>query len=195
MTPAAATTITLIKVPTPLMTTRVMRATMEMNALNVDVHLKIQKAYKYINPLNIIVSKTRRHLLEFWPCRSNKRCVICKQGKFCTSVSSTKNQKKHQIKQPVTCKTENVCYLINYAKCYDQYIGETRLQFRERMNNHKSDIRTNKKSNGMVRHFSKCGIQNLKPTVLEKACSRDPFIRKAREQYCIELLDTAINAQ
>ena len=47
----------------------------------------------------------------------------------------------------------------------------------------------------MVRHFSKCGIQNLKPTALEKVRSRDPFIRKAREQYYIELLDTAINAQ
>ena len=32
--------------------------------LNVDVNLKIQKAYKYIDPLNITVSKTRRHLLD-----------------------------------------------------------------------------------------------------------------------------------
>ena len=61
---AAATTITLIKVPTPIKTTRMMRATTEMNALNVDVHLKIQKTYKYIDPLNIIVSKTRCHLLD-----------------------------------------------------------------------------------------------------------------------------------
>ena len=128
---------------------------------------------------------------RFCPCRSDKRCDICKQGKFCLSVSSMKNQKRHQIKQPVTCKTENVCYLIS---C-DQYIGETKLKFHEHMNNHKSDIRTNKKSNGMVRHFSKCGIENLKPTVLEKVRSRDPFIHKARQQYYNELLDTAINAQ
>ena len=47
----------------------------------------------------------------------------------------------------------------------------------------------------MVRHFSKCGIQNLQPTVLEKVRSRDPFIRKAREQFYIKLLGTAINAQ
>ena len=117
------------------------------------------------------------------------------QGKYCKSESSRKTQKKHQIKQPVTCETENVCYLINCAKCYDQYIGETSPQFHERMNNHKSGIRTNKKSNGMVRHFSKCGIQNLKPTVLKKVRPRDSFIRKAKEQYYIELLDTCINAQ
>ena len=47
----------------------------------------------------------------------------------------------------------------------------------------------------MVRRFPKCGIQNLKPTVLEKVRSTDPHIRKAREQHYIELLDTAINAQ
>ena len=41
-----------------------MRATTEMNALNVDVNLKIQKVYKYINPLNLTVSKTRQYLLD-----------------------------------------------------------------------------------------------------------------------------------
>ena len=46
-----------------------------------------------------------------------------------------------------------------------------------------------------MRHFSKCGVENLKPTILEKVCSRDPFIPKAREQYYIELLDTAISTQ
>ena len=40
------------------------RTTTEMNALNVGVHLEIKKAYKCIDPLNIIVSKTRRHLLD-----------------------------------------------------------------------------------------------------------------------------------
>ena len=47
----------------------------------------------------------------------------------------------------------------------------------------------------MLRHFSKCGRENLKPIALEKVHSRDPLIHKAREKYCIELLDTAINAQ
>ena len=63
-TPAAATTITEIKVPTPIKTTRVMRATTEMNALNVDVNIKVQKAYRYVDLLNKTVSKIRRHLLD-----------------------------------------------------------------------------------------------------------------------------------
>ena len=51
----------------------------------------------------------------------------------------------------------------------------------------------------MVRHFSKCGIDNVKPNILEKVRSRDHYICKAREQYYIqyyiELLEPQINAQ
>ena len=142
MIPAAATTITLIKVLTPIQTTRVMKATTEMNALNVDIHLKIQKAYKYIDPLNIIVSKTCRHLLDSGLVALIKDVTFVNKENSADPCLVQKNRKKHQIKQPVTCKTENVCYLINCAKCYDQHIRETRLQFHERMNNHKSNIRT-----------------------------------------------------
>ena len=63
------------------------------------------------------------------------------------------------------------------------------------MNNHESDIRLENKNNGMVRHFSKCGTDDVTPNILEKVHSRDHYIRKAREQYCIELMEPHINAQ
>ena len=47
----------------------------------------------------------------------------------------------------------------------------------------------------MVPHFSECSLNNIQPTILEKVCSSDPYIRKAREQFYIELLETDINAQ
>ena len=78
---------------------------------------------------------------------------------------------------------------------HQEYVGETELEFHCRMNNHKSDIRSGNKSNGMVRHFSKCGIDNVTPNILEKVRSRDHYIRKAREQYYIEPLEPQINAQ
>ena len=67
---------------------------------------------KFKNPKGLQTHQSSKHNRKqntptsagFWPCRSDKRCDICKQVKFCTSVSGTKNQKKHQIKQPVTCK-------------------------------------------------------------------------------------------
>ena len=54
------------------------------------------------------------------------------------------------------------------------------------MNNHTSDIRTNKKSTGMVPHFADCGMNNIQPIILERVQSSDPFIRKAREQFYID---------
>ena len=80
-------------------------------------------------------------------------------------------------------------------KCSQQYTGETKLKFHLRMSNHKSDVRANKKSTGMIRHFSNCGVTNIQPTILERVRSLDPFISKAREQFYIELLGTGINAQ
>ena len=39
----------------------------------------------------------------------------------------------------------------------------------------------------MVRQFSECGLNNIQPIILEKVRSSDPFIRKATEQFYIEL--------
>ena len=47
----------------------------------------------------------------------------------------------------------------------------------------------------MIRHFSSCGVTNIQPTIVERVRSSDSFIRKAREQFYIELLGTEINAQ
>ena len=159
--------------------------------------------YHILKPKGLKIHRSSKHKKQsnkpttpgFWPCKSDPRCAICKEGHFSTSITSHHNSKTHNIKQSVTCKSDNVCYLIDCSKCKQQYIGETELEFHCRMNNHKSDIRLENKSNGMVRHFSKCGIDNMTPNILEKVRSRDHYIRKAREQYYIELLEPQINAQ
>ena len=123
----------------------------------------------------------------FWPCKSDSRCDTCRRGHFCTSVESSKNGRKHQIQQPLTCKSKNICFLIHCKHCNQQYTGETQLEFHLRLNNNTSDIKLNKKSTGMVRHFGDCGVNNMQPVILEKVGSSDPFIRKAREQFYIDL--------
>ena len=82
----------------------------------------------------------------FWPCKSDSRCDTCRRGHFCTSVESSKNGRKHQIQQPLTCKSKNICYLIHCKHCNQQYTGETKLEFHLRLNNHTSDIKLNKKN-------------------------------------------------
>ena len=117
------------------------------------------------------------------------------KGLFHSTITSSKNGKKHQIKWPLTCKSKNICYLINCKHCNQQYTGEAKREFYLRLNSHTSDIKLNQKSTGMVGHFSECGLENIQPIILEKVRSTDLFIHKARKQFYIDLLETEINAQ
>ena len=100
------------------------------------------------NPKGLKIHRSSKHKKQsnkpttpgFWPCKSDPRCAICKEGHFSTSIISHHNSKTHNIKQSVTCKSNNVCYLIDCNKCKQQYVGETELEFHCQMNNHKSDI-------------------------------------------------------
>ena len=78
----------------------------------------------------------------FWPCKSDSRCDTCKEGHFCISVESSKNGRKHQIQQPLTCKSKNTCYLIHCKSAIHQ---KTKLEFHLRLNNHASDYKTQQK--------------------------------------------------
>ena len=72
---------------------------------------------------------------------------------------------------------------------------EIQLEFRKGMSNYTSGIRQKKKNIGMVRHFANCSLNNVQPIILERARSSDSFIRKAREQFYINIFGTEINAQ
>ena len=158
-------------------------------ALKNEKGLKIHRTSKHRRKQNTTTSP------GFWPCNSDTRCKTSKKGLFHSTITSSKNGKKHQIKQSLTCKSKNICYLINCKHCNQQYTRETKREFHLRLNSHTSDIKLNQKSTGVVRHFSECGLENIQPIILEKVRSTDPFIRKAREQFYIDLLETEINAQ
>ena len=57
----------------------------------------------------------------FWPCKSDSKFDTCRRGHFCTSVESSKNGRKHQIQQPLTCESKNICSLIHCKHCNQQY--------------------------------------------------------------------------
>ena len=46
----------------------------------------------------------------------------------------------------------------------------------------------------MVRHFVDCGVNNMQHVILEKFRSSHLLIRKAREQFYIDLLEIEINS-
>ena len=166
----------------------------QTNVLNVVFSWKMKRDSKYTAPQNTDGSKIIGPHPGFWPCKSDSRCDTCRRGHFCTSVESSKNGRKHQIHQPLTCKSKNICYLIHCKHCNQQYTGKTQLEFYLRLNNHTIDIKLNKKSTGMVRHFGDCGVNNMQHVILEKFRSSHLLIRKAREQFYIDLLEIEINS-
>ena len=79
------------------------------------------------------------------------------------------------------------------GSCKQQYVGETKRQLSHRMNGHKSDIKLQKKSLPIVKHFNKCPTDEFQVTAIEKCRSRDSYIRKARESFYCKILKPKIN--
>ena len=114
-------------------------------------------------------------------------------GKFTGAAKSNTTGETITLRQHTTCKTSNVIYLIECSKCNEQYVGETGHPVHHRGNQHRSDIQGGHKNIPSLRHFKKCGVENLKLTVLEKVRSKNQEIRKARESYWILRLNPDIN--
>jgi len=90
------------------------------------------------------------------------------------SVRSNVTGVKHYIKQRINCDSRRVIYLIECARCNEQYVGETERKLKTRMNEHRSDI-VNKLSKSVSRHFNSkdhC-IDDMKVYGLEKVQFHD----------------------
>ena len=87
--------------------------------------------------------------------------------------------------QYTNCHTQNVIYLITCDKCQEQYVGETGNSIHTRAYQHRSDVTVGNKNIPTVRHFKRCGRENMKLTVIEKLRSTDQYTRRAREEYWI----------
>ena len=90
----------------------------------------------------------------------------------------------------MSCKSNNVVYVISCANCGDQYVGSA-IDFKTRFRIHKSDIKTKKDRCGTARHFNnKCSDNNnphkfLQVQLIESVISDDDLEGKLweREKY------------
>ena len=57
------------------------------------------------------------------------------------------------MKQDIDCNSKNLIYLISCRQCHKQYVGQTSMTLRDRINNHLSCIRTHK-NNPIGLHFN-----------------------------------------
>ena len=90
------------------------------------------------------------------------------------------------------CRTRNVVYLIECAKCSIQYIGETENALRVRLTGHRSDISHHRLDRPVALHFNQPhhSLKDLTIMVIEKIYREDAQLRRQKERYWIETIKT-----
>jgi len=91
----------------------------------------------------------------------------------------------------MNCNSANIIYLVNCTKCNKLYVGETKRQLKDRLNNHRSDIKLFKNTTIAI-HFNDTNhtVNNLKITPIEQLHTEDTRLRLQREKYWIKTLHT-----
>lgn len=78
-----------------------------------------------------------------YPC-NEKKCKTCGIHIPTKTFSSTSHKKQYNIKDHITCNSENLIYQLQCNLCQAQYIGLTTQTLRKRMNGHRQDVKTGK---------------------------------------------------
>lgn len=92
-----------------------------------------------------------------------KRCHLCDlHPPITTTFQNFQTGDTYSITENISCNTRGVIYLITCQKCFMQYIGETSRTPRERLSDHKSNIRHNKDT-PIANHFDGviCTLEDL----------------------------------
>jgi hypothetical protein len=132
-----------------------------------------------------------------------KRCILCQEHlQQTTTFSSVRTGQRFQIRDHVDCKSTNVIYLIDCAKCHDvQYVGETGQTVSRRFHGHRSSIKqqgnsstndSSKRETLVARHFQGQGhtLQHLRVTVIEQVQEDNTNTRRKRERFWRHKLKT-----
>ena len=84
------------------------------------------------------------------------RCDLCKNLLVNSQTFfSAHTGKIYFVRQKLSCNSANVIYLVHCKKCNLQYVGSTTTEFKVRFRNHKSSIKTNKKTCEVAIHFNR----------------------------------------
>jgi len=147
-------------------------------------------------------SKNLKQMLVRSQLESNKRgkfvrcgqnnCKACKSHTVDSSiVKSTFFKKDFEIKDTISCTSENIIYCITCRVCQLQYVGETSRSLRERLNDHRSSIKLKKKT-PIAQHFNSPNhsILDLKIIGIELCKNNSHISRQHREQHWQKTLGT-----
>ena len=130
-------------------------------------------------------NNTIRYPPGVFRCNSRHCCLTCPNiddGRTTYTFNTT--GETPAIKQHITCKSNNLTYMIECKKCKKQYIGETKRSLRERFTEHRQATNNSDHASALAAvptHFNlpSHSVKDMLLTPLELHPSR----RKAREAY------------
>ena len=120
-------------------------------------------------------------------------CTFCTTHLQITNTfSSVRTQQRFNIRDTFTCKSTNLVYLLDFRKCSDtQYVGETGQRLKDRITQHRWDIKANKHT-PVAKHVNSINhtVDDLACTATEQIPSTNVADRKYREKHWRYLLRT-----
>ncbi|CAD5126632.1 DgyrCDS14716 [Dimorphilus gyrociliatus] len=106
------------------------------------------------------------------PC-NGRRCLVCLKVRKTNTWQSTGSNQWFRVKGDFDCTSSWIIYIIQCTLCEIQYVGLTTRTLRDRINNHKGDVRNG--SNKLVSdHFRKHGIDQMTYWVCDSIPEEDP---------------------
>ena len=97
-------------------------------------------------------------------CPQLGRCKHCPRLNKTGKIWSNHTGRKYLIPKKITCRSSNVIYCINCMTCGMQYVGQTKNELRQRVNNHLSTIR-NRVDTPVARHFNRIHNETNNPSI------------------------------
>ena len=75
------------------------------------------------------------------PCFARAGTLCCKHVIDTQTFKSNTTNKSYNIYHELTCKSENVTYIMECIKCKKQYVGISEWPFNISLNNHRKDLK------------------------------------------------------
>lgn len=115
------------------------------------------------------------------------RCMACRMHCIdSVSFRSTTTNICYNITHVCDCSSTNIVYLITCGRCNVQYVGETSRSLRQRLTDHRSNIKT-KKQTPIGIHFNSPAhtVHDLKAVAIELITQQNQtaLVRKQREEF------------
>ena len=124
--------------------------------------------------------------------------LCCKQVKQTKAFQSYRTKETFQIFQNLTCKSENLIYLLQCRICHLQYGGKSKTPFKFRLNNHMEDAKSQpptlscKHYNEQNHNFKRHSAFNLIEQIKKQTTAEETItLLKGRENFWLLKLKTS----